>query len=368
MIIETAKTADFKELLKFENRVFKIKFENKVPKVYRFPESAALHGIHREGGKIAGGICILPGAFIIGSEKLVTAGIGSVAVAKGLRGRGIMNELMLYAEKKSLEYGADVGFLSGYRFRYQRFGYVPAGVKYVFEVSDNLIARTKESEKLCFSPVVSAEDEEAVFALYSAQEVRFERERERFASILRTWHSKAYLIKDERKNVCGYLIYKGDENAVSELVLENNAKARDVLVLFAREKGLKNLLVWCCDFQRSLLKKLLEFGEHYRAEVPVSLKIFSHRNFIEKMLSLKARLGAVQSGSLVLKIGEETLKITVDGKNVTVFETQEKPELSFTQTEAAVALTRPECAVTENALFNAWTPLCPFSIFSVDTV
>ena len=116
------------------------------------------------------------------------------------------------------------------------------------------------------------------------------------------------------------------------------------------------------------MKKLLEFGEHYRAEVPVSLKIFSHRNFIEKMLSLKARLGAVQSGSLVLRIGEETLKITVDGKNVTVFETQEKPELSFTQTEAAVALTRPECAVTENALFNAWTPLCPFSIFSVDTV
>ena len=49
MIIETAKTADFKELLKFENRVFKIKFENKVPKVYRFPESAALHGIHRVG-------------------------------------------------------------------------------------------------------------------------------------------------------------------------------------------------------------------------------------------------------------------------------------------------------------------------------
>lgn len=368
MIIETAKTADFKDLLKFENRVFKIKFENKVPKVYRFPESAALHGVYREGERIAGGVCILPGALIIGNEKLVTAGIGSVAVAKKLRGRGIMNELMLYAEKKSLEYCADIGFLSGYRFRYQRFGYVPAGLKYVFEVSDNLIARTKESEKLCFSPVVSAEDAEAAFALYSAQEVRFDRERERFSAVLGTWRSEAFLIKDERKNVCGYLIYKGDENAVSELILENNAKARDALVLFAREKGLKKLLVWCCDFQRDLLKELFEFGEHYRAEAPVSLKIFSYKNFIEKMLSLKARLGAVQSGSLVLQAGGETLKITVDGKNVTVRETQERPELSFTQAEAAVALTRPECAVTESALFNAWTPLCPFSIFSVDTV
>ena len=368
MIIETAKTADFKELLKFENRVFKIKFENKVPKVYRFPESAALHGIHREGGRIAGGICILPGAFIIGSEKLVTAGIGSVAVAKGLRGRGIMNELMLYAEKKSLEYGADIGFLSGYRFRYQRFGYVPAGIKCVFEVTDHLIAHTKKSEKLCFLPVKSEKEAEEAFKLYSSQEIRFERKRERFASILRTWHSEAYLVEDRDGNVCGYLIYKGDENAVSELILEDNAKARDVLVLFAREKGLKNLFVRCCNFQQSLLKELLKFGEHYRTEAAVSLKIFSYKNFIEKMLALKTRLGAVQSGSLVLRIGEETLKITVDGKNITVIETQEKPELSFAQTEAAVALTRPECAVTENALFNAWTPLCPFSIFSVDTV
>ena len=73
-MIETAKTADFKELLKFENRVFKIKFENKVPKVYRFPESTALHGIHREGGRIAGGICILPGAFIIGILSVLAGG------------------------------------------------------------------------------------------------------------------------------------------------------------------------------------------------------------------------------------------------------------------------------------------------------
>ncbi len=367
-MIETAVREDFKELLNFENRVFKIRFENKVEKVYRYAENSGLHGVFREDGRIAGGICILPGKLIMGDEKLVTAGIGSVAVSKNLRGRGIMNELMNYAEKKSLEYGADVGFLSGYRFRYQRFGYVPAGIKCVFEVTDHLIAHTEVGEKLCFLPVKSEKEAEEAFELYSSQKVRFERERERFASILRTWHSEAYLVEDRDGNACGYLIYKGDENAVSELVLEDSKMARNVLVSFAREKRLKNLFVWCCDFQRSLLKELLLFGEHYRTEASVSLKIFNFKSFIEKMLALKARLGAVQSGSLVLRIGEETLKITVEGSVVTVLETQEPPSLSFSQTEAVVALTRPESAATDNALFNAWTPLCPFSIFSVDTV
>lgn len=367
-MIETAKKEEFKELLEFENRVFKINFETKVPKVYRFPESAALHGIHRENGKIAAGICVLPGELIIGDERLKAAGIGSVAVSKSVRGRGLMGELMKYAEKKSLECSADFGFLSGYRFRYQRFGYVPAGIQCVFEVTDHLIAHSKTSGELLVAPVKTKEDETAVYELYSAQEVRFLRERERFAEILKTWHSEAYLVKDGAQNACGYLIYKKDENVVSELILSDNSAAREVLVLFARKKRRKNIFVRCCAFQRELLKELLSFGEHYRTEAAVSLKIFNFKSFIQKMLALKARLGAVQSGSLVLKIGDEALRITVDGKKAEVVETGEKADLAFDRTYAALALTRPEAASTENALFNAWTPLCPFSIFSVDTV
>ena len=367
-MIETAKKEDFKELLSFENRVFKINFETKVPKVYRFPESAALHGVYRENGRIAAGICVLPGELLIGEERLITAGIGSVAVSKSVRGHGLMGELMEYAEKRSLAYSADIGFLSGYRFRYQRFGYVPAGIQCVFEVTDHLIAHTKASGELFVTPVKTKEDETAVYELYSAQEVRFLRERERFAEILKTWHSETYLVKDGDQNVCGYLIYKKDENVVSELILRNNSLAREALVLFAKEKKRKNIFVRCCAFQRELLKELLSFGEHYRTEAAVSLKIYNFKNFIQRMLALKARLGAVQSGSLVLGIGNETLRITVDGKKVEVLETSEKADIAFDRTYAALALTRPEAASTENALFNAWTPLCPFSIFSVDTV
>ncbi len=367
-MIETAERKDFEELLKFENKTFKIKFENKVPKVYAFCESTDIHGVFRDKGKIVGGICILPGAFLLGDEKLVTAGIGSVGVAKTHRDRGIMKELMQYAEKKSIEYGADIGYLSGYRFRYERFGYVPAGMKYVFEVTDHFIARCKTNESFTFSLVQKKEDFEKVEAFHKTLSARHERESEKFPQILSTWHSKAFLVEDKSKNAVGYLVYKPSENAVSELVLSNNSNAQDILVSFARAQELKNLFAWVYDFQRELLKTMLSFGEHYRIEGSGSLKIFNFKNFIEKMLRFRVSLSPIQSGSVVLKIGDEVLKITVDGKNVAVLATDENPDLTFSKGEATVFLTRPEGGFTENATFNSWAPLCPFGIFDVDMV
>ncbi|MDO4379828.1 MAG: GNAT family N-acetyltransferase [Clostridia bacterium] len=367
-MVEAAERKDFEELLKFENKTFKIKFEEKVPRVYAFSESTDIHGVFKVDGKIVGGICVLPGEFRFGNEKLVTAGIGSVAVSKSFRDRGIMKELMEFAGKRSEELGADVGYLSGYRLRYERFGYVPSGIKYVFEVTDHFVSRCKTKENFSFSPVQSEKDFETAERFYNSLPARHLREHEKFEKLLSMWYSKALLVLDENGDAVGYLIYKKDENAVSELILSDNAKARDVLVSFARAKKLKNIFAWACDFQRELLKELLSFGEHYRIDCACSLKIFNFRNFIEKMLRLRVSLSPLVSGSLVLKIGEETLKITVDGKNVSVTETEETAELSFSKTDATIALTRPESATTENALFNAWAPLCPFGIFSVDEV
>lgn len=367
-MVTTAERNDFEELLKFENKTFKIKFEKKVPRVYAFPENAKLHGVFKKDGKIVGGICVLPGEFCFENEKLVTAGIGSVGVSKKCRNCGIMKELMEYAEKRSVELGADVGFLSGYRFRYERFGYVPAGIKYVFEVTDHFIAHRKLPNRLSFTEIKSKTDLETAKEFYETLPARHARESEKFGEILSMWHSKAFLIRDESKAAIGYLVFKKDENAVSELVLSDNKKAADVLVSFSKSQRRKNIFVWACDFQRGLLRELLSFGEHYRIDCACSIKIFNFKNFIEKMLRLRVLLSPVENGSLVLKIGGETLKITVNGKDVSVNETTDAPDLSFSKTEATVALTRPECATTENALFNAWTPLCPFGIFSVDEV
>lgn len=364
---EKAKRSDFKELLKFENRAFKINFEKKVPRVYSFADCTDLHGVVRDGEKIVGGICVLPGTQVLGDERLATAGIGSVAVAKSHRGRGIMKELMQYAEKASLDCGAEIGFLSGYRLRYERFGYVPAGVRHVFEVTDHLIAHTP-ADGFSFCPAKGKEELDEIAALHAALPVRHEREREKLGEILSMWHSEAFLVRDSEGSAVGYLVFKKDEGAISELVLKDARQAKQVLVAFAVSRELKRVFVWLCPFQRELIRTLLTFGEHYRIEAPESLKIFNFKSVIEKFLRFRAASSPLQNGVLVLRLGEETLKISVNDGGVSVEETEETPDLTFSATEGTLMLTRPEGALSDNALFNAWSPLCPFGMFSVDTV
>lgn len=367
-MVERAEEKDFRELLRFENRVFKISFEKKVPKIYNHKELAALHGVYKEDGKIVGAICVYPGTFRLGGESLGVAGIGSVAVSKSVRGRGIMKELMEYAGEESERLGADVGVLSGYRRRYERFGYVPAGVKYVYEVSDHFVSRHVLKKSFGFERVQSETQLLEIEKLHSSLPAFHEREHERFFDILKTWHSVPCLVKDENGETRGYLIFKPQENAVSELVLKDCGEARDVLVSFAREKRLKRVFLWAQHFQRELLFEMLSFGEHFKIECAGSLKIFSFERVLKKMLSFTLSRTPLQNGVLVLKAGDENLKIEVRGREAFVTETDEEPEVTLTREQATVLLTRPDGALIENPLLRAWTPLCPFGIFDVDMV
>lgn len=367
--IVDAKKRDFDELLKFENKVFKIDFSKKVSKVYAYPETAALHGIYKDNGKIAGAVLVYPGKLFLPTGCLVTSGIGSVAVAKSQRGKGIMNSLLLYSNQKGLENGADVGILSGYRGRYERYGYVPCGIRHSTEISDHFLLKHLAEKNFSFKSPADEKELGEIDELHKSLPAFHEREREKLLSVLSTWNSEPLLILDENKETAGYLIYKEDENAVSELVLKNSSDASDVLYAFGKAKKLKrSFSLWISPVQPQLLKEVLMFAEHYGIETAASIKIFNYKNFIEKLFSLKQSLVPLPEGSLVLKLGEKKLEIALKNGSVTVTETEKEPALSFSEKEAVLALTRPEFAQSGNALFNAWSPLCPFGIFSVDKV
>ncbi len=368
-MIVAAEKKDFGELLDFENRVFKIDFSKKVGKIYSYPETAALHGIFREKGKIAGAVLVAPGKLVLPSGNLITAGIGSVAVAKSQRGKGIMNELMLYALKKSNELGADIGVLSGYRGRYERYGYVPCAIRYNAEISDHFLLRHKAEKSFEFQKPEGKSALKEIETLHSSLPAFHERESEKLFSILSTWNSEPLLVLDESGKTAGYLIFKGDEKAVSELVLKNSDDVSDVLFAFGKAKKLKSgFHLWISPFQPELLRKVLLFAEHYSIETAASIKFFNYKNVVEKLFSFRQNLSPLPDGSLVLKLGEETLEVTLKNGSVSVSETAKEPELSFSEREATLLLTRPEAAQSSNALFNAWSPLCPFGIFSADKV
>ena len=367
-MIEKAALSDYHELLSFENRVFRVPFLRKVPKLYRDPAVCTeSHRIVKENGKIVAAIAAWPGTIQTPDGDLSAVGIGSVAVDPGCRGKGYMRSMMECCDELAKAQNADVGYLSGYRQRYGHYGYVPGGVKHTFEVSDYFIARHKPAKRYTFLPfrkVPGALPD--LQALHSGQDYHWARDD--FFLIASTWYCHGWTVRDDMGAVAGYLINERWRREIGELVLGEGVPAADVLVAFARERRLRNLHITLTAGQIGLQKELLQFAEHPTTEAPAMFKIFNFSHTIETLGTWKAQHCALPEGTLVLDIGGEKLRVTVKDGRCTAAPTADEADLDFSKEAATLALTSPFGAPTENALFNAWAPLCPLSVPHVDSV
>ena len=367
-MIEKAALSDYRELLAFEDRVFRVPFLRKVPKLYRDPNVCTeSHRVIKENGKIVAAIAAWPGTLQTPDGSLSAIGIGSVAVDPSCRGKGYMRDMMRCCNEIAETQAADVGYLSGYRQRYGHYGYVPGGVKHTFEVSDYFVARHQPEKVYTFLPFRKDPDAlQALQALHGAQDYRWARDD--FFLIASTWYCHGWTVRDNSGTVAGYLISERWRREVGELVLGEGVCAADVLVCFARARRLKNLRVTLTAGQLGLQRELLQFAEHPTLEAPAMFKIFNFAHTIETLGTWKAQHCAIPEGSLVLDIGGEKLRVTVQNNRCTAAPTADEPDLTFTKKTATMALTSPFGAPTANALFNAWAPLCPLSIPHVDSV
>ena len=369
-MIQRPVISDYKELLTFENRVFNVRFLSKVPKLYKDPAKCiSYHSVVRENDKIIGAIAAYPSEIITSAGSLKAMGIGSVAVDKNCRGKGIMKDMMKFCDDYAAEIGADIGFLGGYRQRYEHYGYTPCGTRYYFEISDYYINHFKGDCSYTFEAI--KKDRPALFdsvALFNSQPYHWLRPDGEFELITTTWFEKCFSIRDKDGKFAGYLITEKFKWNISELVLVDESKASEVLVSFAKAKKFKMLKVIAEESQVKLFDELTKIGEHMSIQTPADFKIYNFKKFIEVLGTYKAENFNVISGSLILKIEDETLKITVADKVCKVEATDEKADLELTKLEAAIALTTNYGKKYNNALLNAWAPLCTLGMPRCDGV
>ena len=370
MLTQRAVLSDYRELLDFENRVFSINFLDKVPKLYTdAKQSVACHGIIKDGGRIAAAIAAFPGAIETGRGTLRTLGIGSVAVDSAARGKGYMKDMMAYCNRVAAETNADLAFLSGSRGRYEHDGYRPCGSRTVFEVSSYFLQHFRAQKPLRFVPLTGDADAlEAAFQLFSSQPLHWARSRDSFLTDTHTWGAESFAVREETGAFCGYLIFEQARAHVSELLLYETDEAAAVLAAFAKAQSIDRLTVAAEPWQLSLLQALASFGEHITVEMPAAFKVYHWRPFLELLGTFKARHFALPEGSLVMKIGDETLRVTVKDKTCTAVPTTDAPDLVFSAKEAAVNLTTAFGALVPHTLFSAWAPLCPLGLSRADGV
>ena len=137
---EKATMADMPELLDFLYGTFTAnnpthpRFEWLYPDMFLDEEKAGRHLVLRSGGRIVSSVGTYPMNLNIAGCEVSIAGVGQVATAPEMMGRGCMSRLLEASITRMEEEGAALSWLAGRHDRYGRFGweYVFRGYNYSF--------------------------------------------------------------------------------------------------------------------------------------------------------------------------------------------------------------------------------------------
>lgn len=368
-MIDKAKLNDYRNLLIFESAVFRVPFLQLMPKIYRNKEKCTFYNrIVRENGKIIGAYAAYPSEFVTTSGSLKTVGIASVAVSKKHRGKGIMSQMLGFAEEEAKQSGADIMLLGGLRHRYERFGYIPCGEKYVCDVSSHYAKHAPKSKKYTFSPLSKCSEElDRVHSLFENRRTHWQREKCDFVEITKTWFNRCFVIFDESNHFSGYLIANHFLKEITEIVLCDPSALSDVSVSFLGQMKKDSVSLIVFPWQKELIKEINSFGENIKVCVSASFKFLSFKKPTEILMNEKLKEEILPEGTLIIKLGDETISVTVKDKKCTVTDSDETPDIELSYTEAMTALTTHR-GIVSNPLFRAWSPMCPISIPSSDKV
>jgi len=112
------------------------------PQIFqRSAGSVRCHRIVTDRKGIAGVIGIYPLRFRVGRAVLNVGGVGSVAVRRDQRGRGLMSSMFRQTIRELEREGCDISWLGGPRFRYALFGWDHGGRHVRFTVSRRNVRR-----------------------------------------------------------------------------------------------------------------------------------------------------------------------------------------------------------------------------------
>ncbi len=354
------------------------KFINLLPKLYKEKYHPAENNIILDvDGDMRAAVGLYYNNLEVCGEKLKVGGIGNVAVHPDHRNKGYMQFCMLLALDEMKQNMVDISCLGGARQRYEHFSYEPAGIQTMFNYRKDNVKRTLGADrKSKFTVRELCENDTAVFEeiekIYNSRVFRAERPAENMFDILRTWKAIPYGAF-EGEEFKGWFAYFSDRQGVHEIGYKSEADIEDLILAALETSGNEYIRIPVPQFDKPLYNYLALNCEYYDIGHAEQYSILCYENVIRAFLKLKSTYSKLPDGELKLFIqGEklpEQLKITVKDNNVTVEETDEKPDIILKHLEAMrfVGSHYSERRNEISAECQAWFPL-PIYAYGLDNV
>lgn len=338
---------DEKELIAALNDIFFSEephnnFMDLLPKLYKDKFNCGERNmILKEDGVIKAAVGCFPLEAVAAGRKMKILGIGNVGVTKDCRRKGYMIELMNDVVAWMIEEGYDYSLLGGQRQRYEYFGYTPAGNALRFEINTGNISRLRNGNtETTFTAREITEKDTELFAkineLNEAQPYYIIRNEEDMLDILRSWRSTPYAVYDG-DIFKGYFTTNVKGN-LSEIKVINIDDLIDFFICAMKIMECENIGFTVPVYNTALCSYMQKICCGMSVCHVEQINILNYANFIEGFLAVKAQRMNLCSGTLNVLIHgykkDEKLAITVDGKNVSVTETDADPDFELDHLEA----------------------------------
>lgn len=377
--------ADEKELLEVLDEVFfseddeetKRNFMELLPKLYKEQYNPGYNNvIIKEDGAIKAAIGCYPLDVTAAGRSLKVMGIGNVAVATDSRRKGYMVELMNLALDIMKDEDFDYSLLGGQRQRYGYFGYEPTGAVRHFVINKGNIAHIKGKDyKTAFTAKEVTESDvgtvDRIVALYKSLPYYMDRNRENCLDVLRSWRTVPYAAY-KNGEFKGYFAAQ-KFGGILEIKAADVEDTIDLILCAMDVIGAESIDFSIPVFDTDFCDYMIKYCCGVSIGNADMINIFNYGKFIEAFLAIKAQRMNLCPGTLNILVHgykrDENLSITVDGKNVSVTETDAKPdlELDHLRTIDFISGIYSESRNSLPAFAQGWFPV-DFFAYSQDNV
>lgn len=305
--------SDKEDIIEFINMVFSQdiaphNFKQLLPKLYSDAvDTSSCHYLVREDGKIKAVVGVFPVELYVGERTLKIGHVGSVSVHRDSRGKGYMKNLMNLAVENARKQNFDALVLSGFKNRYQYFGFQPTEtvLRYIFQ-QENVRHTLKNVEisDICFEKVNSHEHPylKGMRKLYESQAVYSDRGDDAVLyRVLQSWESEIYAIQ-KGENYIGYCCSNSEGTCFREIYLEDMGQFGRVLKAWFVYKNISQLSTSCAIFEVDKNEVFGKYCENYSIGAGYSWNILNFKKVTEAFMELKNIYEPLEAGMLTLEI------------------------------------------------------------------
>ena len=354
--IRRGTAAEFDEIIDFIDFVFSKSnsphdFPAMYPNLYQRTDESMRQLVNLyDDGKIIGSVLAHERVLSVCGREMKVVGIGNVAAHPRIRGKGIMTKLMSYIVEEMKKNGVALSLLGGKRSRYNHFGYEigGAGLGLRFGDEEVLPVFSENFADAYTFRAFTANDSEIAAAckeIYENTSVHYCYNDDAFVLRFFDWHGRTpYAVYNAEGRMIGYISLgsPNSQRSLCEFAFVDGIDAAEVLAAYTVKTG-EDLRMCVPDWEMTDFAKLVRVGSGHSFGPTEMWSILDWHAVLEAFLTLKAGYAHLENGSLVLDIAERgKWEVTVNGKEVSVTETDKAADISLSALDAVYALTGPQ--------------------------